>query len=186
MLANKEEQVLEEQEKEVPENENAEEGGGQEQAQNCQCHELLDAERNRYAELEARYLRLAADFDNVRQRTERQHKELVAMANADLMCSLLPVLDNFNHALDSVQDESILKGMQMIYQQLLDVLGAKGLAEIETVGCPFDPNVHEAVAREERAGAEDNIILAEIRKGYLLNGKVLRPAMVKVNSKKEE
>jgi len=148
--------------------------------------QVLAESRQQLEELQGRYARLAADFDNFRKRTERQNRDLVVRANENLICGLLPVLDNFQLALGSIHDESILKGVKMIYDQLLAVLENAGLAAIETVGGSFDPEFHEAIAREESEEQEDNIILEELRRGYLLGGKVLRPSMVKVNFKKEE
>lgn len=158
----------------------------EEQVEDVDYQALYLAEKEQGEELLNRYTRLAADFDNFRKRTHRQNQELVARANENLVCELLPVLDNFALALNTIEDPSILKGMQMIYGQLLGVLEGAGLEAIEAVGCPFDPDIHEAVARVESPEHEENIILEETRRGYILGGKVLRPAMVKVNIKKEE
>jgi len=148
-----------------------------------------DAEQNLQLQLEtlqANYTRLAADFDNFRKRTQRQTQEVIARANENLLFQLLPVLDNFCIALDSLADESVLKGMKMIYEQLIGVLEAEGVKIIEATGCAFDPLVHEAVAYTHCPDSDDNIILDELRKGYMLGGKVIRPSAVKVNIKKEE
>lgn len=136
--------------------------------------------------LQANYTRLAADFDNFRRRTQRQTQEVIARANENLLCQLLPVLDNFCIALDSLADESVLKGMTMIYEQLIGVLEAEGVKIIAAQGCAFDPLVHEAVSYAHCSDCDDNIIVDELRKGYMLGGKVIRPSAVKVNIKKEE
>lgn len=136
-------------------------------------------------DLRANYTRLAADFDNYRKRSQRQNLALIARANEQLVEQLLPVLDNFCIALKSLSEPSVLKGMTMIYDQLMGVLDANGVKVIETAGCVFDPQVHEAVAHAQQADSEDNAIVEEIRKGYILEGKVLRPAAVKVNKKEE-
>ena len=143
-------------------------------------------QQEQLVEIEARYMRLAADFDNFRKRTERQTRDLILRANEDLICELLPVLDNYCLALDSIESESVRKGMKMIYDQLIRVLESQGLAAIGSVGCNFDPSLHEAVAHAESAEHGDNIVVEEIRRGYMLGGKVIRPSMVKVNIKKEE
>ena len=140
----------------------------------------------KYEELNNSYLRLHAEFDNFRKRTERQTRDLILRANEDLICELLPVLDNYCLALDSIESESVRKGMKMIYDQLIRVLESQGLAAIGSVGCNFDPSLHEAVAHAESAEHGDNIVVEEIRRGYMLGGKVIRPSMVKVNIKKEE
>lgn len=137
-------------------------------------------------ELQGQHTRLAADFDNYRKRVQRQNYDLMARANENLICALLPVLDNFILALNTIDDPSIFKGMQMIYNQLMGVLQNEGLVRIEAVGCLFDPEIHEAVAKEESSEHDENIILEETRWGFTLAGKVLRPALVKVNIKKEE
>jgi molecular chaperone GrpE len=134
----------------------------------------------------ANYTRLAADFDNFRKRTQRQTLEVVARANENLFCQLLPVLDNFSIALDSLSDQSVLKGMTMIYDQLMGVLEGEGVKVIDAVGCPFDPMVHEAVTHAHCPDLPDNAIIDELRKGYTLGGKVIRPAAVKVNIMKED
>lgn len=136
--------------------------------------------------LRANYTRLAADFDNFRKRSQRQSQELIARANEKLVCQLLPVLDNFCIALSSLTELPVLKGMTMIYDQLMAVLDTHGVKIIETEGCDFDPLVHEAVAHSQCADQADNAIVEELRKGYTLEGKVLRPAAVKVNIKKED
>lgn len=127
-----------------------------------------------------RYLRLQADFDNFRKRTEREKKETIRFANEKLMDPLLEVLDNFQRALKDASDEdAFVQGMQLIQKQLEDVLKANGLEEIPTDGEAFNANLHSAVATEE-SDRETGTILETFRKGYYLNGRVLRPAMVKV------
>ena len=163
--------------------------------QNTQCNELEQVVQTqccyqelqqKHEELEAMYARLAADFDNYKKRTERQNRDLIIRANENLICRLLPVVDNFRLALASIGNESTGKGIKMIYDQLIDVLAGEGLEAIESVGCSFNPGIHEAVANVESPEHEDNIIVEELRRGYMLAGKPIRPGMVKVNIKKEE
>src|SRR5690554_2838852 len=139
-----------------------------EQVEDVDYQALYRAEKEQGEELLSKYTRLAADFDNFRKRTHRQNQELVARANENLICGLLPVLDNFGLALNTIDDPSIHKGMQMIYNQLLGVLEGAGLQVIEAVGCPFDPDFHEAVARVESPEHDENIIVEETRRGYIL------------------
>jgi len=150
------------------------------------CQDQFMELKEQLDEIQGRYTRLAADFDNYKKRTERQTRDMVLRANQNLICGLLPILDNFCLALDSVPDESVLKGIRMIYDQLYSVLENEGLTAIDSLGSVFNPTLHEAVAHEEANGHEDNVIIQEIRRGYLLGGKVIRPSLVKVNIKKEE
>ncbi len=134
-------------------------------------------------ELENRLLRLHAEFDNYRKRTARERLEQATIAQAALVTSLLPVLDNFERALASLpqqEDNSWAQGVQLVYKQLLDVLRQQGLERIDCQR-PFDPNIHEAVMRET-CGEEvaEGTILQELQPGYLFQGRLLRPSMVKV------
>lgn len=153
-----------------------------EAAKEGQCIEL----QQKIDELQAKYTRLAADFDNYRKRAERNSRETIARANQNLICGLLPVIDNFCLALGSINDESVQKGVKMIYEQLINLLHNEGLAEIDSIGCEFNPEVHEAVGFVQDDAHDDNVIVEELRKGYMLSGKIIRPGMVKVNIKKEE
>lgn len=134
-------------------------------------------------ELENRLLRLQADFDNFRKRTARERLEQAKLAEAALVTNLLPVLDNFDRALANLPQEadtSWAEGVQLVHKQLLDVLGQQGL---ERINCaqPFDPNIHEAVMREACTNDEaEGTILQELQSGYLYQGRLLRPSMVKV------
>lgn len=145
-----------------------------------------DSIRPQTAELENRLLRLQADFDNFRKRTARERLEQTALAEAALVANLLPVLDNFDRALANLPQEadtSWAEGVQLVHKQLLDVLGQQGL---ERVNCeqPFDPNLHEAVMRETCTDDEaEGTILQEFQPGYLYQGRLLRPSMVKVATK---
>lgn len=142
--------------------------------------------RRQLEEVQGKYLRLAADFDNFKKRTERQSTDLVVRANQDLIGGLLPVLDNFSLALNSIEDTSVQTGVKMIYEQLIGFLKSEGLEEIPSLGSDFDPCIHEAVSYIQSSDHDENVIVEEIRKGYKLKGKVIRPGMVKVNIKKEE
>lgn len=145
----------------------------------------ITAERDRLAaekaELEDRYRRAAAEFDNARRRAERERSDFLQFASADLVRSLLPVLDDFERALKTeTADREYAKGVEMIYNRFYDALKRMGLERIETQGKRFDPNQHEAVQREHTEDAEDQAILGELQRGYNFKGKLLRPAWVKV------
>ena len=127
-----------------------------------------------------RYLRLMADFQNYRKRAEKEKKDLYAYANENLMSDLLTVIDNFERALEHDAGDGFKEGIEMIFRQLTDVLEKSGLAEIEALGEEFDPNVHSAVMTEETEDYESGKVSGVMQKGYTLNGKVIRPAMVKV------
>ena len=127
-----------------------------------------------------RYLRLMADFQNYKKRVEKEKKDLYAYANENIMSDLLTVMDNFERALEHDADENFKEGIEMIFKQLQDALEKSGLAEIPALGEDFDPNVHNAVMAEETEDYESGKVSGVMQKGYTLNGKVIRPSMVKV------
>lgn len=129
---------------------------------------------------DARYLRLMADFQNYKKRVEKEKKDLYAYANEKIMSELLSVIDNFERALQQEAGDGFKEGMEMIFKQLGDVLEKSGLAEIAAQGEDFDPNVHNAVMTEETEEYESGKVSGVMQKGYTLNGKVIRPSMVKV------
>lgn len=132
---------------------------------------------------DAKYLRLMADFQNYKKRVEKEKKDLYSYANEKLVTELLAVLDNFERALAHEDPGNGFKeGMEMIFKQLMDVLEKSGLAEIAALGEDFDPNFHNAVMTEETEEYESGKVSGVLQKGYTLNGKVIRPSMVKVVS----
>jgi len=134
-----------------------------------------------------RLLRVHADMDNLRKRYARERQELVKFANESLISYLLPVLDNFSHAIGTSQNgdavESYRKGMELIFQQMLRILTESGLEKIEALNKSFDPSLHEAMSTEYNANAPENHVLQVLRDGYMLRGRLLRPALVRVNRK---
>lgn len=136
-------------------------------------------------EYQQRYLRAQADFDNFRRRTLKEKEELAKYASAKLVTALLPVLDNFERALATEQAsseaESFIKGVDMIFRQLGQVLEQEGVKPMEAVGQPFNPEFHQAVMTVDTDEYEEGIVVEELQKGYMLKDKVLRPAMVKVS-----
>jgi molecular chaperone GrpE len=133
------------------------------------------------AELKDRYLRTLADFENFRKRSEREKSEYFKYALAGLMRELLPVLDNFDRALDhAAEGDDFHRGVLLIYKQLFDTLTKHGLKPIDQANVPFDPKIHEAVVRDEDPSVPSHTVVAVLQKGYFLHDRLLRPAMVKV------
>jgi molecular chaperone GrpE len=129
-------------------------------------------------------LRKQAEFDNFRKRGERDREEFRQQATVEMIRELLPVLDNLDRALATREggETSIREGVGLIRQQILDVLKKAGVAPLEALGQVFDPRVHEAVDVQDVPGCEKGVVLEEVRRGYALNDRLLRPAMVKVAS----
>ncbi len=145
----------------------------------------VTADRDRLAaenaDLHDRLLRLRAEFDNARRRFEQQRSEYIQFAGMELVRDLLPVLDDFERALKvETADANYAKGVALIHQRLNEILKKMGVEPMETEGRRFDPNLHQAVERVPTQTAEDQTIVGEFQKGYLLKGKLLRPAMVRV------
>ena len=129
-------------------------------------------------------LRKSADFENLRKRVEKEKREFQQYALSEIMGDLIFILDNFERALSHADESSnpeYRKGIELIYRQLKDLLEKRGLRAIEAAGKKFDPNFHEAVAREERNDLEEGTILEELQRGYYFHNRLLRPAMVKVS-----
>lgn len=132
------------------------------------------------------YLRTLADFDNFKKQMAKQTELFAQFANENIIKELLPVLDNFGHAQEAAKDnKEILEGLSLIKKQLEAVLKKHGAEEIEALGKQFDPNFHEAMLREE-SDEQENTVITEMRKGYTLKGRVIRPSMVVVSQKKGE
>jgi molecular chaperone GrpE len=128
-----------------------------------------------------RYIRAVADFDNFRKRSEREKADFFRYAVSGVLKDLLPVLDNFDRALDhAAEGDEFHKGVLLIYKQLFDVLQRHGLKIIDETGVHFDPNIHEAVIREEDPSVPSHTVTAVLQRGYFLHDRLLRPAMVKV------
>lgn len=143
---------------------------------------MADVERER-DDYRDRWMRKAAEFENYRKRIERERREQRDQAVADLLQELLLVVDDFDRALtaDAPQGTSgYRKGVELIHSKLHDLLRKQGVTPIEALGADFDPTVHQAVTHEASPGHRDGEIIGELRRGYLINGRLLRPAMVKV------
>ncbi|MEW9123007.1 MAG: nucleotide exchange factor GrpE [Thermotaleaceae bacterium] len=161
-----------------------------EQGQEVQEEEvklLLAKKDEEVEEANQKYLRLSADFQNYKRRVEKEKNEIYNFANEKLILALLPIIDNLERALDAALEESdertgVAKGIEMTLQQFIDTLKNNGLEEIKAQGEIFDPNMHHAVMQEASEDYEANTILEVYQKGYSLNGKVIRPSMVKVSN----
>ena len=131
--------------------------------------------------LSQKYQRLKADFVNYRKRTKREKESISLEARIELANEILPVIDNFERALSSEGDENDFKtGVEMIYKQLINNLKSQGLEKIPTKGEEFDHKYHEAIMQVDDCDEESGIIVEEMQKGYMIEDKVIRPAMVKV------
>lgn len=137
------------------------------------------------------YLRLYADFENYKKRSAREIRDFRKFANESLIKELLPVVDNLERAIDSSNstieesDKSIAQGVDMTLKEILKLLEKFQAKPVEALGKPFDPNFHEAIGQEESEEYEDNIVVKEFQKGYLLHDRLIRPAMVIVSKHKE-
>lgn len=169
----------------------ASEGGAETPADTVQVQDpaallaSLAAERDQLAKERDEYydllLRRSAEFENYRKRVERERRELVEMAGMEAVRELLPILDDFERALQTeTADREYAKGIELIYQRLMEALKKLGLEPITTEGEKFDPYQHEAVEMTPSDEYEDHTVIAEYRRGYNFRGRLLRPAMVKV------
>ena len=149
----------------------------------------LEAElKERVAEVEAlndRLLRLHAEFENYKKRMARERSEFVKFANEALILEFLPVLDSLERALatagSAAEAQAVAEGLEIILRLFQTTLDKVGVKVIEALDREFDPNLHQAVAQVESPDGRDNVVMEEVRKGYLLDGRLLRPSMVKVS-----
>ena len=175
-----------------------ESGSGQTEAMdkehNVQAEESVEALKAQLAQEKERaeanlasWQRSAADFQNYKRRIEQEREELARLANAALIINLLPLMDDLERALQSVDTRlagmTWLDGLRLIHRKFQALLDMNGVTEIEADGQDFDPNVHEAVTF---GPGEDNKVIAVVQKGYRLGGRVLRPAMVVVGKQEQE
>ncbi|CAN4109365.1 unnamed protein product [Withania somnifera] len=150
------------------------------QAKVASLTEELSSERDRV-------LRISADFDNFRKRTDRERASLVTNAQGEVVEKLLSVLDNFERAKMQIKvategEEKINNSYQSISKQFIEILGSLGVEPVETVGKPFDPLLHEAIMREDSSEFEEGVVIEEYRKGFRIGDRLLRPSMVKVSA----
>ena len=166
-------EVLEETEEVQPQQEELE--NAESELDEIEGSDELEAEKERY-------LRLLADYENFRRRTEKERLALFGDATAKCIELLLPVIDNFERAIDApCTDAEYQKGMKMILEQLEALLEKQGVTAIEALGQPFDPNIHQAIKREEATEEfAENTVCEVFQKGYMLGERLIRPAMVAV------
>ncbi|MEM4336611.1 MAG: nucleotide exchange factor GrpE [Candidatus Woesearchaeota archaeon] len=157
---------------ETKKNENLVEKGEQEHQQN------INENERKIKELTETLLRLQAEFENYKKRVARENIEIIKCASEELVKKILPVIDSFEQALKNPESKNFIKGIELIYAQLFSILKEEGLEPIESLGKKFNPYFHEVLMREN--SGEEDIILEEFQKGYLLNGKLIRTAKVKI------
>jgi len=178
-----------------PAEENVDGGAAEEEAADSEAQEKTADEQPAQEEKEAeeaesadmKYLRLAADFQNYKKRTERERYERYTEGKKDFAEAILPILDNFDRALaqdaaaaEGERERLFVEGMELILKQFNDVLAMNGVNEIEALGEDFDPNVHHAVVMEPSDTYESQKVSDVLQKGYKIGDKVIRPSMVKV------
>ena len=174
---------------ETKETENIEENKEAEEVKN----EFIDIDKikaevaekdKRIDELEERLQKLYADYDNFRKRKEAEAESAKKYAAEKIVSELLPIVDNFERAVDaSANYDSLKEGVVMIHRQIWEILGKVGLSAIDSIGNIFDPALHQAVFCEKKEDLDDDVVIAELLKGYKLHDKVIRPSMVIVNKK---
>jgi molecular chaperone GrpE len=141
------------------------------------------------AEANNRYLRLAADFENFRRRTRQEQLDTIQHASAELIGRLLPALDDLRNALDhrpAGVDEAWAKGIELGVRKLEQAMAAHGVEPIEAVGSAFDPKFHEAIGHEDSADQPEDTVVSELRRGYRIRDRVLRPSLVRVSRRPSE
>lgn len=182
-MAKKKEEKIEEQIKEepvsAPEPEEVE--AREEAVEIARLQKALEEAENEKKDLEDRLLRTLAEYDNFKKRTRREKEELSLLAKGEVIKKLLPVFDNFDRAKNFTDAEDYAKGVEMIVRQFFEILDGMEIRSIAAEGDEFDPNLHEAVFREEKEGVPENQITEVLQKGYAMGDKVIRHAMVKVS-----
>jgi molecular chaperone GrpE len=157
--------------------------GGEPEEEIRRLREALEAKAREADGYQDRALRAMAELDNAKKRAAREREDYTRYANESLLREILPVLDNFERALQAAKGEpaaAVTTGVELIRRELVRVLEKFGVTSFDSVGQPFDPTRHEAVARVSAPGQPEMTIVAETARGYMLNGRVLRPAMVTV------
>lgn len=148
------------------------------------AEKALTAKEEELQQVREALARARADFSNYRRRTQQEQEEQAKFATALLVAEFLPILDNFERALDTIPQElrffSWLQGVDLVHQMARNVLEKRGLQPIDTHEKPFDPNYHEAVMREGEDDGSDVVVLEELQRGYVMHDRVLRPSLVKV------
>ncbi|MBU1084341.1 MAG: nucleotide exchange factor GrpE [Candidatus Omnitrophota bacterium] len=145
---------------------------------------LLKEKADKCDEYESKYLKVHAEYENTRRRLEKEKNDHMKFANENIIARLFPIMDNFDMAfvsMEKAEDKSaVMEGIKMVQKEFHKVLGDNGVEKISTEGQKFDPNFHEAVMMVETEEYPDGAIMEEVRSGYTLNGRLLRPAQVKI------
>jgi len=144
----------------------------------------IDPLKEELARCQDRLLRVTAEFDNYRKRTERERREHTDRTVADLLLDLVSIVDDFERAMGADAGggsaEAYRQGVALIHRQVLDLLSRRGVTPIDAAGADFDPNLHQAVTAEPAGERRDGEVVAQLRRGYMIGDRLLRPAMVKV------
>lgn len=152
--------------------------------------ENLDESNESLAEANDKYLRLYADFENYKKITARNKEELLKYANEDLITEILTVIDHLElalqHSTEGDASNALAEGVNLTLKELRNILDKYGLISIDALGKPFDPSLHHAMSQVEAEGTDDNTVVKEFRKGYMLKGRVLRATLVGVSKKQTE
>ena len=149
-----------------------------------EAQQALAAKNEEAKALQDKYLRLAAEFENFKRLTQREQREYYRFANESLLKELLPIIDNLERAIKSSKEsrgsERLIQGVELVLKQCLETLAKFGVRPMNSVGEPFDPSRHQAVAHVESEDASGKIVVEEYQRGYLLHDRILRAAMVAV------
>jgi molecular chaperone GrpE len=150
-----------------------------------ELHEAFENLQKEKDELFGKLQRVSADYANFQKRVPKQISDTISYEKERIIRSLLPALDNFEHTLQKTHStdnvDVLVKGIKIIYDQMLDIFKSHGVQQINAPGDKFDPSMHEAMMQKTEPEKEDNVILEEFQKGYMLNGRVIRPSKVIVN-----
>lgn len=140
----------------------------------------LEEQKKAYAVLNDKYLRMMAEYDNYRKRVAKERQALGNEIAADVIADILPIYDNLERAIGFSDAEKVAEGLTLIYKSFTETLKKLGVAEIEALGCPFDPNLHNAVLHVEDEAYGENVVIDVLQKGYIKGDRIIRHAMVKV------
>jgi molecular chaperone GrpE len=155
-----------------------------------QLHQQLEELNKEKTEIFEKLQRVAADYENFQKRVPKQIDDIITYKKEKIIKTLLPTLDNLEHTLQNAHSaenlKTLVEGIRIIYDQLLDALKAHGVEQINALGQKFDPAMHEAMIQKTEADQEDEAVLEEFQKGYKLNGRVIRPSKVIINKLQSE
>ena len=153
-------------------------------------HEIIESLQKEKDELFAKLQRVSADYANFQKRVPKQISDTIGYEKERIIKTLLPALDNFEHTLQNAHSaenfDMLVKGIRIVYDQLLDILKSHNVEQIEAMGEQFDPAIHQAMTQQSNPEKEENTVLEEFQKGYRLNGRIIRPSRVIVNKLSEE